>query len=310
MLNNIKPIIIESFGDFNQLGKRVNKLYLDYAAKQKEKILDFYKEIYFLETENISAFNLSIIDKVNNLNKHINFKLFGKNTKLNKKILKLGKFALKHGLEKVVPSPFNQIINLESTGNDEKFYEVPSFNEEENDNYDKKKELNLENNNKIKKIDEDEKSEEATLFQTINNLISEVTDNENYGDTVKKKYQEYSKLIKSNIINNFNYENERQVRNFNQQIFSGRIKIAYRPSEINTFYDRIIDEEIIKLTDIPEDEFIPGFQYISKEKLEEFQKLIADGKVQIKTANVITKMVAYLEVMLNRNLDIIFLSIQ
>jgi hypothetical protein len=72
MLNNIKPIIIESFGDFNKLSKKVNKLYLDYAGKQKEKMLDFYKEIYFLETENISAFNISIIDKVNNLNKHIN----------------------------------------------------------------------------------------------------------------------------------------------------------------------------------------------------------------------------------------------
>jgi hypothetical protein len=72
MLNNIKPIIIESFGDFNKLSKKVNILYLDYAKKQKEKMLDFYKEIYFLETENISAFNISIIDKVNNLNKHIN----------------------------------------------------------------------------------------------------------------------------------------------------------------------------------------------------------------------------------------------
>lgn len=71
-----------------------------------------------------------------------------------------------------------------------------------------------------------------------------------------------------------------------------------------------MDEEILKLTDNGEFEFIPGFQYINKEKLEEFQKLIAEGKVQIKTANVITKMVAYLEVMLNRNLDTIFLSIQ
>ena len=127
---------------------------------------------------------------------------------------------------------------------------------------------------------------------------------------MKNKYEEYSKLIKSQIINNYNYEKEKEVRKFDQQIFSGRIKIAYRPSEIDTFYDRIMDEEILKLTDNDEFEFIPGFQYINKEKLEEFQKLIADGKVQIKTANVITKMVAYLEVMLNRNLDIIFLSIQ
>ena len=329
MVNNIKLIIKESFEDFKKLGNRVNKLYLEYAAEQKKKILDFYKEIYFLETENISAFNISIIDKVNNLNKHINFKLFGKNTKLDKKILKLGKKILKYGLQKIVPSPFNQIIDLESTGNDVNFYEFSSnikSSKNENNKYDKKEELILENNNKTKKIEKkkkieekieenekiekDEKLEEITLFQTINNFISEVIDNKNYSDTVKKKYQEYSSLIKSQIINNYNYKNEREVRNFNQQIFTGRIKIAYTPSEIDTFYDKIIDEEILKLTDIPEAEFIPGFQYVSKEKLEEFQKLIAEGKVQIKTANVITKMVAYLEVMLNRNLDIIFLSIQ
>jgi hypothetical protein len=52
-------------------------------------MLDFYKEIYFLETENISAFHISIINKVNNLNKHINFKPFGKNSKSDKKNLKI-----------------------------------------------------------------------------------------------------------------------------------------------------------------------------------------------------------------------------
>ena len=42
----------------------------------------------------------------------------------------------------------------------------------------------------------------------------------------------------------------------------------------------------------------------------EFQKFITKGDVQIKTANIITKMVSYLEIMLNRVLDMIFLNIQ
>ena len=42
----------------------------------------------------------------------------------------------------------------------------------------------------------------------------------------------------------------------------------------------------------------------------EFQKLITRDEIQIKTANVITKMISYLEVMLNRDLDMIFLSIK
>ena len=44
--------------------------------------------------------------------------------------------------------------------------------------------------------------------------------------------------------------------------------------------------------------------------MKEFYKLITESKVQIRTANVITKMAAYLEVMLIRNLDTIFLGIQ
>ena len=44
--------------------------------------------------------------------------------------------------------------------------------------------------------------------------------------------------------------------------------------------------------------------------MQEFQKLIIKGEVQLKTANTITKMVSYLEIMLTRVLDMIFLIIQ
>jgi len=44
--------------------------------------------------------------------------------------------------------------------------------------------------------------------------------------------------------------------------------------------------------------------------LNKFKELIKDGKIEIKTANIITKMVAYLELMLNRNLDNMFMKIK
>ena len=47
-------------------------------------MLDFYEQIFFLESENISSFNIDIINKVNTVNKHINNFLFGK-IKLKKK---------------------------------------------------------------------------------------------------------------------------------------------------------------------------------------------------------------------------------
>ena len=108
MIFNIRPAIIKSFRDFKNLQKKVNKLYIEYALKQKKKILDFYNEIFFLETENISSFNIDIIDKVNNLNKHINFVLFGENKIINNKLLKLGGKIIK----KFIPKPISEIMEI------------------------------------------------------------------------------------------------------------------------------------------------------------------------------------------------------
>ena len=47
-------------------------------------MLDFYEQIFFLESENISTFNIDIINKVNTVNKHINYFLFGEK-KIKKK---------------------------------------------------------------------------------------------------------------------------------------------------------------------------------------------------------------------------------
>ena len=73
MLNNMISIIEESFGYFKPLERKVKNLYKNYSLEQKTKITNFYNEIVFLETENISTFNSDINNKVNTMNKEINF---------------------------------------------------------------------------------------------------------------------------------------------------------------------------------------------------------------------------------------------
>jgi hypothetical protein len=73
MLNNMISIIEESFGYFKPLEKKVKNLYKNYSLEQKTKMTNFYNEIVFLETENISTFNSDINNKVNTMNKEINF---------------------------------------------------------------------------------------------------------------------------------------------------------------------------------------------------------------------------------------------
>ena len=318
MINNINPIINEAFGNFKPLEKKVSKLYSNYSLEQKKKMLDFYEEIYFLETENISTFNIDIINKVNTVNKHINYFLFGENNAKNYPKLP----SLVEKINKLNPlNQLNELANDIIEPVEEKVSELASIitNKDENENEEneeKNEELNDENDGKKKKkkkkktIKVEEKNEESTVFTSINDLTLEVINNKNYGDVVKEKYQKHSELIKSLIDINYNYEKEKKTRHYDNDEYSGRINIAYRPQDIGTFYERLINEEFLKLSEDSENEFIPGFQYINKKKLAEFQKLITKGDVQMKTANTITKMVSYLEIMLNRVLDMIFLSIQ
>ena len=179
--------------------------------------------------------------------------------------------------------------------------------------FDKKSE-DLENNinnenNKEKAPKEDDENPNKSVFKTIDDLTNEVVTNENIGEEIIKKYKEYSKLNKSLIKIIFDYKKESEIRSYDSKEYTGKIKIAFRPQDIGTFYEKLINLEFenLKKGDI---EFIPGFQYINKEVLEEFKKNLKEGEIQLKTANIITKMVAYLENMLNRVLDMVFLSIQ
>ena len=134
--------------------------------------------------------------------------------------------------------------------------------------------------------------------------------NNDFGEIVKKSFLGTSNITSSLIRIVSNYENEVNARYFDSNEFTGRLQIAYRPEEISTTNERIKNPDLDKFYDETKYEFIPGFQYIEKDKLDEFKKLIKEGKIEIKTANVITKMVTYLEIMLNRVLDMIFLNIK
>ena len=247
MNSQIIPLIDSSFGDYYNLKIKVVKIFSDYADEQRKKVQDIFKELYYLETENVLTYNNDLINKVNCLNKHINFYLLGKKLK-------------RHETDK-------------------------------EDNSKKNAEKNEKNSKKKIVLEED------------------IVDND-VGQAVKNTFEEKSKIINSLIEIVSNFDNESKARYFDSNEYTGRIKIAYRPEDIATYDEKIINPDHQKFYDENKYEFIPGFQYIEKNKLDEFKKLIKEGRIQIKTANVITKMVTYMEIMLNRVLDTLFLTIK
>ena len=247
MISQIIPLIDSAFGYYQNLKFKVEKLFRDYANEQRKKVHNIYRELYYLETENVLTYNNDLINKVNCLNKHINFNLLGKKRKRDI--------------------------------------------EEENDN---------------QNVTEEESSKFG--IKKIINLGEDLVND--FGENVKNIFEGRSKLINSLIENLDNFENENKSRFFDNNEFTGRIKIAYRPQDIATYDEKIINPDYEKFYDEKKYEFIPGFQYIDKKELDEFKKLIKNGKIPLKTANVITKMVTYIEVMLNRVLDTFFLTIK
>ena len=248
MLSQIMPLLDNAFGDFYNLKIKVVKIFCDYADEQRKKVQDIFKELYYLETENVLTYNSDLINKVNCLNKHINFYLLGKKMKRH---------------------------------------------ERDKEDHSKKNAEKNENNSVKKKIA----------------LEEDIVDND-VGQAVKNTFEEKSKIINSLIEIVSNFDNESIARYFDSNEYTGRIKIAYKPEDIATYDEKIINPDHEKFYDENKYEFIPGFQYIEKNKLDEFKKLIKEGKIQIKTANVITKMVTYMEIMLNRVLDTLFLTIK
>ena len=248
MNSQIIPLIENAFGDYNNLKIKAVKIFNDYADEQRKKVQDIFKELYYLETENVLTYNSDLINKVNCLNKHINFYLLGKKLK-------------RHETDK-------------------------------EDNSKKNAEKNEKNSAKKKIV-----------------LEEDIVDND-VGQAVKNTFEEKSKIINSLIEIVSNFDNESKARYFDSNEYTGRIKIAYKPEDIATYDEKIINPDHEKYYDENKYEFIPGFQYIEKNKLDEFKNLIKEGRIQIKAANVITKMVTYMEIMLNRVLDTLFLTIK
>ena len=105
-------------------------------------MLNFYQEIYFIENENISTFNNNeLINKVNTMNKHINFILFGKNKSINISNISLNSTSL---LEKVIPkNPITELANqVIEAGKDIITEKVDNLINKDNKNNEKKKKMN------------------------------------------------------------------------------------------------------------------------------------------------------------------------
>ncbi len=296
----IETSINNCFGQFMNLKNKVNEIYDVYSEFQYNNMKKFYDEIYLLETSNITSFDLEL------------------NYKCHVLVRKILNFLYKKG----ELSSYEEKKNIENNEENQKNKE----NQEEKDN-------NQNDNNIIQPEDNIEdtsdniicderddiingvkninkliiKSFQKLTEETINKLTLEVKNNPNYKKNVKDKYEEYKNDIMQivGIINN--YEIEQLTRIYDSIGCKGRPKLSYNPENITTFDERI--EDII-IDSKDGYEFIPGFQFITNKNLNDFINFFKNGKVLQKTANTIVKMVAYAEVMCNRVIDILFLSIQ
>ena len=205
---------------------------------------------------------------------------------------------------------YNEIYNLETEN-------VLTYNN--NDLIFKTNNLNNYINNillgkKIKRTLEEkkDKKQENNNKEIINNdkNIKNFEDNNLNNDFGKANKGNFQDIIDKSIGIVANYENERKERFFESNEFTGRMRIEYSEYKISAYDERIKDSEYDKFYDENKYEFIPGFNYIDKKKLNDFKDLIIKKELPIKTINVITKMISYLEIMLNRVIDTFFLTIK
>ena len=307
IINQIKDDISDSFGKFKNLENKIKDIYEEYTKSQYDKMEKFYKEIYLLETSNITSFDLEL-----NYKCHV----------LVRKIL--------HFLYKKIELPkddSNEIKKDENNNN-----QINTNNENNNNIINEN-----ENDNKSMENDDKDNNSVSTSNQTIcdcrddiikgikninkftiekfkgltgeiiDKLYEEVQTNPNFKKDIKKKQKEYRGHIMQiiGIINN--YEVEQLTRIYDSIGCNGRPKLSYTPETITTFDERIED---IHIDGKDGYEFIPGFQFIRNQNLNDFINFYKCGKVLPKTANIIVKMVSYAEVMCNRVIDYIFLGIQ
>ena len=309
IIDKIKVYISNSFGKYKNLENKVKDIYEDYTKSQYDKMNKFYKEICLLETRNISTFDLELNYKCHVLVRKILHFLYKK--------IELPKEETEKDQNKEPKENNLNNENIENINTSQK-EENNNINNQEDDNddissvstsnntiYDYREEIikGVKNINKFSI----EKFKDLT-YEIIDKLYEEVHTNPNFKRDIKKKQKEYKGHIMQiiGIINN--YEIEQLTRIYDSLGCKGRPKLSYTPENITTFDERIEDD--INMDGKDGYEFIPGFQFIKNKNLNDFIDFYKCGKVEPKTANIIIKMVSYAEVMCNRTIDIIFLSIQ
>ena len=68
ILSGFKPIIFEIF---DYMTNNINNTINDSFGNFKKKMIENLDDIYCLGKENLSTFNIDIVNKLNSLNKHI-----------------------------------------------------------------------------------------------------------------------------------------------------------------------------------------------------------------------------------------------
>ncbi|OUM60491.1 hypothetical protein PIROE2DRAFT_63105 [Piromyces sp. E2] len=203
--------------------------------------------------------------------------------------------------------------------------------------YSVNKEIINKNNNLNKDINyylladkfKEQNSEGDNLVRFAKDFTKDVIDS-TLGEPVKEAFELVGKNIDSLFKINSNFEKEKNYKKIEYDENVGIIKISYHPQNISTFNQKIILDEdefyngISKKNKNKDNamndgnnnnnneryEFIPGYEYILKENLDNFKNLVKEKKIELITANVITEFIAYLEVMLDSFLDMLYKNIR